>query len=501
MSSSPAARRAERPRRGLAARLVVGLLGATLLVPLLAPADADAQEGPDSHAFTEDRDRSDEAEARASGEEDRAEDEAPSPPDLAPRAVPDYDGRPAAPPSAGRQLLWIPRILFAPLYFLTEFVLRRPLSALSRMAEQSTSDPLRFFVFGERQQVAIAPTLYIDFGDQPSAGLYLRWNEAGHPSHKMRFYFATWGKDWLRGRVLTRWEPAHERWRFEARFHASRRPDGRFFGIGAESRDEAARYQFRQLDGQLAFEGEPWRATFVTTWAGVREVRFSDDVFAGATIEEQVAQGAYPTPPGYEDGYLIYAQGAEVIFNTRRARPADTSGVLLELRGEHAFDLRDRLARRWFSYGGAAGAYVDLSSSGHVLGVIASASLVEPLAGEVPFTELPDLGGNGPMRGFRNGRLRGQSAASVVAQYSWPVWVYLDAIAHVGFGGVWGERFEDFSWDDLRMSFGIGFGAIHSVDHRFDFTLAWGTEPITAGFQVTSFRLALGATFEFGSAR
>ena len=76
MSSSPAARRAERPRRGLAARLVVGLLGATLLVPLLAPADADAQEGPDSHAFTEDRDRSDEAEARASGEEDRAEDEA-----------------------------------------------------------------------------------------------------------------------------------------------------------------------------------------------------------------------------------------------------------------------------------------------------------------------------------------------------------------------------------------------------------------------------------------
>ena len=44
MSSSPAARRAERPRRGLAARLVVGLLGATLLVPLLAPADADAQE-------------------------------------------------------------------------------------------------------------------------------------------------------------------------------------------------------------------------------------------------------------------------------------------------------------------------------------------------------------------------------------------------------------------------------------------------------------------------
>ncbi len=459
--------------------------GAWVLVAGLAVGAASraGAQSPDAHVMTQDH-------ALPDGETEE-------PTRLQPRALPDYDGRADATTTLGQKLLWIPRLVFAPLWILTEFVIRRPLGLLARLAEEGTSDPLRFFVFGERAQVAIAPTLLIDFGERPSAGLYLRWNEAGHERHRMRFRFATWGKDWLKGRAISRWVGPNEDWRFELRLEAHRRPDQRYFGIGSQNSNTRSRYQERVLGAEIGFEAEPWRASRVRTWAGIRERRFSDDIFAGETIENRVAQGAYDLPPGYLSGYFIYAHGMVLEVNTRGRRPNSTSGVMLHAHVEQAFDLVDPLARRWLRYGGSAAGFLDLNGSGQVLAVHASVRLVHAFAGEVPFTELPDLGGSGPLRGFRTGRLRGESVASVVAQYSWPIWSYLDALIHVGVGDVYDGRFENFALDRMRMSFGIGFGAIHSLDHRFDFTLAWGTEPIGAGMKVTSTRVTVGATLEF----
>jgi hypothetical protein len=122
------------------------------------------------------------------------------------RALPDYDGRADPAPTAGERLLWIPRILLFPLWATTEFLLRRPLSALMRWAEHLAADakpptnPLRFFVFDEGR-VQLIPTLLVDFGNRPSVGFYVRWNEAGHPNHHLRFHFAFWGPDWVKGRA------------------------------------------------------------------------------------------------------------------------------------------------------------------------------------------------------------------------------------------------------------------------------------------------------------
>ncbi|MCZ7685087.1 MAG: hypothetical protein M5U28_42485 [Sandaracinaceae bacterium] len=43
------------------------------------------------------------------------------------RPVPDYDGRPARGTDAEDVALWIPRVIFSPLYLVTEYVLRRPI--------------------------------------------------------------------------------------------------------------------------------------------------------------------------------------------------------------------------------------------------------------------------------------------------------------------------------------------------------------------------------------
>lgn len=462
---------------------------ALVLAMVLASNVALAQDGPVSHLMTEE-----------DGEHAENETEA----DVPVREVPDYDGRERAPSTAARKLLWIPRVLFAPLYFLTEYVLRRPLSRLSRLAEQSTSDPLRFFVFGKNQQAAIAPTLLVDFGEQPSVGFYFRWNDVGHPRHKLRMYFATWGRDWLRGSVLTRWEPEHERWRFELRFEGNRRSDGRFYGLGSEIgshptrelANEGARFSYRLYDVSLAFEAEPWRASHFRAYVGVRETKMGNNIFRGESIEAQVGRNVFRMPPGYPDGYFIWNQGFSFTLNTRQPRPANTSGLLLHVFGEHAFEINDPEGSRWVKYGASAGAFVDIRA-GHVIELVGSIKVADSIAGEIPFTEVSDLGGRGPMRGFRTGWLRGASAATLVMQYSWPIWSFLDGITHFGIGNVFDGRFDNFNIENMRMSFGIGFGAVNSLDHRFDFTVAWGTDTFERGPNVISTRIMGGATLEF----
>ena len=46
------------------------------------------------------------------------------------RAVPDYSGRGEEPTTAGDVALWIPRVILSPLYFVSEYIIRRPLGWL-----------------------------------------------------------------------------------------------------------------------------------------------------------------------------------------------------------------------------------------------------------------------------------------------------------------------------------------------------------------------------------
>ncbi len=421
-------------------------------------------------------------------------------PTVADRALPSYDGRPAPPPSAAERLLWIPRILLFPLWVATELVLRRPLSALVRWAEERADEakppenPLRFFIFDEGR-LQLIPTLLIDFGNLPSAGFYIRWNEVGHPNHHLRFHFAFWGPDWVKGRVTTRWEPPEGDMRVELRLAAQRRADGRFTGLGSEADpNRPARFDRRVLSALASFEAEPWRQSRFMVGAGVSDERFGNDPFCCPTIEERVAEGAFSQlPPGYPEGFTAFHVDTDLRLDTRRDRNEGSSGASLRLHGRYGIDLRDPEGRRWLRFGGTAGIHWDLSGHAHILSLLVGMQGSQGLRGSVPFTQQVELSGQGAMRGFRTGALVGDSGATLTLVYQWPVWVDLiDARAHVSLGNVYDGRFEEFSPGNQRMSFGIGLGAVRKLDHYFDFTLAWGTEPFEAGFQVQTFRLAVG---------
>src|SRR6185437_7637586 len=89
------------------------------------------------------------------------------------REVPNYDGR-GPPPDGTNAGVWIARVLFSPLYLVSEYVIREPLDALFGFLEKN--DRLNriydFFAFGPDHKLGFAPIGFVEFGFLPSVGVY-----------------------------------------------------------------------------------------------------------------------------------------------------------------------------------------------------------------------------------------------------------------------------------------------------------------------------------------
>jgi hypothetical protein len=154
------------------------------------------------------------------------------------RDVPNYDGRGAAPTDGGDVALWVPRILLSPLYFTSEYV------------ETSNVPKALYdlFTFGPDHSAGFAPIGFIDFGFNPSVGLYAFWNDAFAKGNDLRLHATTWGADWLAG-VVTDRVHLDERRTVAFRFAGLKRPDFRFHGVGPDAGEGDSRDQFASLQG------------------------------------------------------------------------------------------------------------------------------------------------------------------------------------------------------------------------------------------------------------
>ena len=434
------------------------------------------------------------APAAAAGQDGEAR-RAIDPEDLPERPVPDYDNRDGPGATAGEVLLWVPRIVFSPLYLVSEFVLRRPLGWLVTTAELNDWPALLidFFTFGEEQKAGIVPTALIDFGFRPSVGVYAFGDDFLFDGNDLRIHAATWGADWLTLTVTNRTEVREGAIWLSLRGYGERRRDWLFYGLGSRSDEQdETRFQQTEIGAEAIFEASVWRTSSVVWWVGVRSMDFRDETCCG---EPSILQEHAP-PPGFE-GYTGVYQAMELSLDTRRERPAPGSGLRLEIEGEQGFDLRDPTETRWIRYGGTLGAYWDPSGLNRVIGLSLSVEFADPVGGGfVPFTEQVSLGGTELMRGFLEGRLVGRSAAVATFEYRWPVWIWLDGTLHAAVGNVFGEHLDGFDPDLLRLSFGVGFRTVQSRDHSFDVLLAFGSEPFD-NFEISSVRFLFGTTRGF----
>ena len=420
------------------------------------------------------------------------------------RAEPDYDGREDG-VTVGEVLLWVPRIAVSPIYLVSEFVIRRPLGFLISTAEEEhvAEKLLEVFTFGDEGQFAIVPTAYVDLGFRPRYGLYARWSDVAVDGNKLKLNATLSTGDQFSISTGDSYRPPDAIYSVSVANTYSRADDRRFYGAASRDAtrtlgDDRFGYSLESNNTRLNLSFDLWRSSQVTATVGVRSMRFDDDIRNGTALTDPA--NGFATPPGYDDGYTALHSRLSAALDTRRPRPFAGDGVRLTGKIRHGVDLRDHAtgeAPKWLAYGGSLGGYLDVSGVNHVLGLIGHVELSEALDGAIPFTELIDIGGSGPLRGFIPGRLYGDSAAALVVEYRYPVWIWLDGSFHSALGNVFPGHLDGLKPSALRHSFGLSLRTAGSRDHSFDFTLAFGSEPLGDGGAINAVRLVIGGNSAF----
>jgi outer membrane protein assembly factor BamA len=415
---------------------------------------------------------------------------------------PDYDGRPDEPDTGENVGTWTLRVVFFPAYVVSEYVIRRPLGWVTVEAERINlvGTLIDFFTFGPNREAMLFPTALIDFGFQPSVGLYFTWNDAFAKNNAISAQAATWGLDWLRLSVGDRYRFAPGAY-LGARVEGWRRPDWLYYGTGPRSRDDdSGRYARRDLDGTLGLDVELPRTSYFTAFAGFRSRTFEDEGCCGRTLGSAVQRGFYPLPPGFEDGYSVFRQGFALALDTRQKRPGTGSGVRVAGRAEQNVRLRGEAPDQFVRYGGTVGGFLDVTGENRTIGLSLSAAFADPIGDSsvpIPFTDQVLLGGSAPMRGFLEGRLVDRSALVAKLEYTWPVWVLFDGALTAEAGNVYGEHLEEFDPELARLSFALGIRAHGRRDKPFEALLGLGTAPLDEGAGIDSIRFVFGATDAF----
>lgn len=437
------------------------------------------------------------------------------------RPVPDYDNRGDEPTTAGDVLIWVPRVALSPLYFVSEFVVRRPLGFVATTVEKNHLPTLLvdFFTFGPERNAGIVPTFLIDFGFRPSFGFYFWWNKAFADNNDIRIRAATGGFDWLKLNVRDRIHLSRNE-TFNVIGAFSRRPDHSFWGLGPESGPESGRYKRELLDGALSYEAGLWRSSSFSAAMGVRDMSYDPNSHAlgGVSLRERIDSGVILEPPGLDTGFTVFYQAIDAALDTRRLRhlqqfrpgsdfesPPGT-GVRLALRGEHDASWRrlppaqqsGNIHPHWVKYGGALSGFWDITGEQRVLGLSVLSDFVDPIdSSEIPFTELASLGGPRALRGFRTERFLDRSAVAANLEYRWPVWVFFDGVMDFTVGNVFGPHLNGFDWPLLRGSYDIGIQTVGSTDHVFEILFGFGTKPLGETFAIEQYRFVIGASSGF----
>jgi len=415
----------------------------------------------------------------------------------------DYDGR-EEPTTAGDVLIWIPRVALSPLYLVSEYVVRRPLGFLIAGAERANLPEILYdiFAFGPDHSIGIYPIAFIDFGFDPSVGLYFFWNDALAKDNDFRLRASIWADDWRAVRLTDRLKLSSINDETTLGLDASlvRRPDYVFYGIGPRTLEsDISRFSATRLEARMALDYGFWRSSRLTSSFGVRSVRFDPGNYGDdPTVQEHVAAGVFAQPDRLSEGYMLLYSRAELAIDSRCARPCSGSGVRLEAQLEHDADVRDPSASGFVRYGGSVGGFYDLAELHRVVSLSVTTLFVDPLADSaVPFTELASVGGDFSMRGFVPGRLVDRSAAFATLRYRWPIWIFLDGSVQLAVGNVFGEHLKGLSPSLLRYSGAIGIESVGSPDSSLELLVGVGSETFGDGGEISSVRFVVGTNHGF----
>jgi hypothetical protein len=414
------------------------------------------------------------------------------------REVPDYRGQAPPAPTPGEVLIWVPRVILLPAYLVTSYVIRAPIGAVATAAEKGNWGPavFNFFAFGPDHKGGIFPTFFLNFGFRPSIGLHFFWNDTFVEGNKVTADAAWGGSNWITLAVGDRYSFSKAS-SIAVEAHWNRRPDNLYFGIGPETTtDFKSRYGTDVVGGGVSYRYAA-KAARVEAGAHLTRTVFRDySCCSDPTLAQRVERGELPPPPGFEENTTAAGLSVRASVDTR-APDINRSGIRVGVAVAPSVDVTRGFDRSWIQYGAGIEGSWDVTGRGRVLSLGVLAEFADPLGSQpVPFTDLVPVGGAEPFVGFLHGRLRDRSAIGAQLAWRWPVFAYLDGVAGVSFGNVFGAHLQDFRWDLLRLSaeLGIRTAAVLGASN-FQFVIGIGTEPFSQGLRLTSFSLAFGVTY------
>jgi hypothetical protein len=371
------------------------------------------------------------------------------------------DGRPPAPPTAREGLAWIPRIVLMPAHLTTEYVLRRPIVAFVRWGDEHFLWKRIYDTFTwNGGRAGIYPIGNIDLGLNETLGAAFFWHGFGVADNTVNAS-ASGGSDVILASARDRFKLFRDRSGvLIVHGEYTQRPDGLFYGLGPDTRTEdETGFSYAVTGAGAGIDGSLGGFSHALVEVDYRRARFDGShtsVPAPQTDERFGGPGQLPLPPGFA-GYQIVEPVVLLVLDSRNPRPewGSGTGVRFEGRGAYGIDPGDT-GTRFALAGGRAAAFYDFTGAHHVLALDVAANLAQKLGpNEIPFWELPTLGGNDWMRGFLNGRLRGPSTVTAALEYRYPCWTFLDAELFTEVGNAFAGHFDGFAPERLFLSYGF----------------------------------------------
>lgn len=395
-----------------------------------------------------------------------------------------YRGRPRA-TTAADALIWIPRIVFMPVFAVAELGVRRPIYTAADWADRNHVAAQIDRILSPTPDLSWAPIVSLDLGDNSSFGAKVKWRDVLVPGHEM--------KSSAEAGPAGSWRvTARDFWALGSHAYAGARgdfgelPNRPFFGLGPRSRSLRTNFSLARNEG-FVFEGFQWGNHIRVELAqGYRFERSGPG--QGPSIEQHFATEELP---GYGDLHLALAT-LDYQIDSRRVREQN-SGVRLVGNVTYGQDIR--LAERAFlTVSLDLEAAATVSHPDRVLVARAYAAEAVALGREpVPFTHQPMLGWQNHV-GFLWGRFRGESAVLAELQYRYPIAYLIDAQWTLSAGNVFGRQFKGLSVEPLTGTVGVGLRTRRAGFGPVEMTFALGTTRFDQPFAFDALRVYFGTT-------
>jgi hypothetical protein len=412
-----------------------------------------------------------------------------------PRCGEALDGRGPAPgPSAGRTLgraaLFLPRAITAGLFW--PFI-----EATDVMETNHVRDWAKALLTSDDGKVGVRPVVNYATGFRPTGGLRAFYNRFPSEGSGVAASFQTGGPAILIGSL----DVGGPRWTGLSLHGIFNRRDDRYFaGIGPlTSRDLQANGWEPSRYSSDIFLAEPrWTkrlsARFLlSVHADLQRRDYrADDVRGGPSIADvfrtpsPACQATTPPVnacvdpalvPGFQTGLRVAHEGATLAWE-HRAQRRDGSGVALAVDATFAQGFADDPSRHVTLTAEPLAAW---GGDDRQLLFHGRAVMVQALSdAPIPFEELAMMSGYAGMRGFPDGRFRGDSGVVATAEYRWYVSHTLDASLFTDLGTVAGHAFSGLAGAHWFPSYGVGLRLYESPDNYWEGRLMTGVQLIYA---------------------